>query len=122
MNYRTLDLHELADELADLQDIINTHDEDKSKPTLTDDEQARYDDISNLQQQLHNDLYIEANHGEFLIAEEDFKEYAMCCAEETGAKISTWPYNCIDWDRAADELLPDYSSYEFDGQTWLRND
>ena len=30
-----------------------------------------------------------------------------------------WPYTCVDWERAADELRQDYSSTEFDGKTYL---
>lgn len=32
-----------------------------------------------------------------------------------------WPFNCIDWERAARELQADYSSADFDGVTyWYR--
>lgn len=32
-----------------------------------------------------------------------------------------WPFTCIDWDKAAQELQMDYTSVEFDGITyWVR--
>ena len=34
---------------------------------------------------------------------------------------SLWPYSCIDWEQAAEELQQDYMSVEFDGVTyWMR--
>lgn len=58
-----------------------------------------------------------------LIHDSYFKEYAQELAEDIGAidRNSTWPNNCIDWERAASELQTDYSSVEFDGDTyWYR--
>lgn len=54
-----------------------------------------------------------------------FEEYAEELAEDLGitsSKFQNWPYNCIDWSNAADQLKDDYSSVEFDGETyWYRN-
>lgn len=62
-------------------------------------------------------------HGETLIRDSYFKEYAMELAEDIGAIKSdaSWPNNCIDWDQAARELRMDYSAVDFDGVTyWVR--
>jgi antirestriction protein len=41
-------------------------------------------------------------------------DFAEDMAEQTGVEISnTWPYNCIDWERAARDLMHDY--YESNG-------
>ena len=29
-----------------------------------------------------------------------------------------WPCNCIDWEQAAEELQVDYSTVEYDGETY----
>lgn len=62
--------------------------------------------------------------GETLIADHYFEEYAEQLAEDIGAitKGATWPNDCIDWKRAAEQLQQDYSSLDF-GQTtyWFRS-
>lgn len=63
-------------------------------------------------------------HGEALIRDSYFKDYAQELAEDTGAidRNASWPNTCIDWDQAARELQMDYTSVEFDGVTyWIRS-
>ena len=69
-------------------------------------------------------------HGEILIRDSYFKEYAQELAEDCapfprnspeGKALEMWPYRCIDWDQAARELQMDYTSVDFDGVTyWIR--
>lgn len=62
-------------------------------------------------------------HGEALIRDSHFEEYAKQLAEDIGAISGEekWPCSCIDWERASDELKQDYTSVEFDGVTyWTR--
>lgn len=54
----------------------------------------------------------EFQHGETLIEEGYFTEYA----EELASDVSDynqrevrWPYTCIDWERASEELKQDYA-------------
>jgi hypothetical protein len=57
------------------------------------------------------------------IPDRDFVSYAKELAEDIGAVNSSlgWPYGCIDWEAAAEELRTDYASVEFDGDTyWYR--
>ena len=60
-------------------------------------------------------------HGETLIREEYFVEYAKQFADDIGAVNgdAKWPNNHIDWDAAADELREDYVELTFDGDTYL---
>lgn len=62
-------------------------------------------------------------HGENLIPEDQFTDYAQELAEETGAISSSsdaqWPLYCIDWERAARDLRMDYSEIDIDGTTYL---
>lgn len=63
------------------------------------------------------------SYGETLIRDSYFEEYAQELAEETGAidRNSRWPNNCIDWERAAQELQYDYFTIDFDGvDYWIR--
>lgn len=63
------------------------------------------------------------NHGEALIRDTYFTEYAMQMAEDIGAidRDATWPANYIDWDAAAEALKQDYTCVEFDGvDYWIR--
>jgi len=62
-------------------------------------------------------------HGETLIRDSYFEEYAEQLADDLGAisREATWPLNHIDWKAAADELKIDYTSVDFGGVTyWIR--
>ncbi len=60
---------------------------------------------------------------ETLIAEENFADYAEQLAEDikpsASIDYSTWPLNCIDWEKAAKDLRYDYTEHEFQGTTYL---
>jgi hypothetical protein len=62
--------------------------------------------------------------GATLIHEDYFEDYARELAEDLGdydSKNERWPYTCIDWEKAAEELQQDYTSVDFDGETyWVR--
>lgn len=68
------------------------------------------------------------HYGETLIRDSYFQEYAENLADELGyleqgaqGAQPTWPFTCIDWEKAADELQTDYFSVDFDGITyWIR--
>jgi hypothetical protein len=62
-------------------------------------------------------------HGETLIRDDYFEEYAKDMADDLGLTEDTdrWPLNCIDWERAANELQADYTTISFDGvDYWVR--
>jgi hypothetical protein len=61
--------------------------------------------------------------GETLIRDSYFTDYAKETAEDCCEvpRDLSWPYTCIDWERAAQELQMDYSAVDFDGVTyWIR--
>ena len=63
-------------------------------------------------------------HGETLVRDSYFKDYAQELADDIGAipKDLSWPCSCIDWDQAARELQMDYTSVDFGGVTyWIRS-
>jgi hypothetical protein len=71
-----------------------------------------------------NELDGDWRHGEALILDSHFENYARELAEDIGMvdKSDQWPNRCIDWEQAAEELKQDYSSFEIDGYTyWMRS-
>lgn len=101
------------------------HDEGCTEPepvdNLTEDDKEELMALLALQDEAEG--YSDWKYGAQLIRDSYFTEYAQNLAEELGyiQPNVTWPYNCIDWDEAADELKVDYTSVEFDGVTyWVR--
>lgn len=68
--------------------------------------------------------YSDWRHGVALIRDSHFKDYVRELAEELhGDKMRSaeWPFDCIDWEKAATELQQDYTSVDFDGvDYWVR--
>lgn len=65
--------------------------------------------------------YCDWHSGATLIRESYFEDYARELAEDLhGSEIrdAKWPFSCIDWERAAEELRQDYTAAEFDGVTY----
>jgi len=69
---------------------------------------------------LRDEIGSEWEYGVQLIPTDDFEDYAREFAEDIGAisNDAKWPYNCIDWERAARELMMDYSEVEFRGTSY----
>ena len=68
----------------------------------------------------------EWNNGIAFVKDSYFEEFAEDEADQLGyfgnCSKNDWPYNCIDWRQAASQLQNDYSSVEFDGETyWYRD-
>lgn len=57
-----------------------------------------------------------------LVHEDYFQEYAEELAVDIGAidrsQRGHWPYTCIDWEQAAEELKRDYSVIDIRGGTY----
>jgi hypothetical protein len=65
------------------------------------------------------------NHGAQLISDDYFQKYAEQLADDLGytggGKTDSWPFTCIDWEQAAEELQQDYTQVDFDGSAyWIR--
>lgn len=65
--------------------------------------------------------YGDWSHGETLIRESYFRDYAEEVAEDIGAisRDAQWPLSHIDWEAAANALKSDYTEVTFDGVTYL---
>lgn len=69
------------------------------------------------------DYAVDWEHGEALIRDSYFVDYAKELAEDVGAISDElrWPATHIDWDAAAQDLQQDYTAVDFDGVTyWVR--
>lgn len=58
-------------------------------------------------------------HGETLINEDYFEEYAEDLANDLyDMQNDSWPFYHIDWEAAAEDLKQDYTEVEYDGETY----
>jgi hypothetical protein len=82
------------------------------------DEESELAELETLENEIS-----EFRHGETMIPEDAFEDYARELAEDLGymdsKTASSWPFTCINWSEAADELRQDYSEAEYQGQTYL---
>ncbi len=136
-----IDSRDVIAAIEELEGDIEALRDERSELTFNEDEMSDYDkdrvaeideELVALREQLEPlvSLAGEAggspdwSYGETLIADSYFTEYAEQLADDLGYinKDVQWPYDCIDWDRAADNLKMDYFSVDFDGETfWIRS-
>jgi len=72
--------------------------------------------------QLENEIGREWTSGETLIPEDEFEDYARDFAKDIhGSEVrnASWPFDCIDWEQAAEELQQDFSTVEYQGDTYF---
>lgn len=85
------------------------------------DEGEEYQQVKSLVEECEG--YGDFKHGETLIRDDYFTEYAEQLAEDLGymEDADRWPFTHINWEMAADELKQDYMSVELGGFTyWMR--
>lgn len=89
----------------------------------TQEEEDEYQELSELDRE--GESYCsDWIHGETLIHEDYFEQYAEELASDIGAisHDAKWPLSHIDWHAAAEELKIDYAEVDFGGQTfYIRN-
>lgn len=112
-------------DISNTQDIIDSRDiieriEELEAEVLDDEEQTELATLKALIEDLSGNSGDSPEYGITLIHEHYFEDYAQELAEDIGAipKDLTWPAYCIDWERAAHDLKMDYTSVEFDGETY----
>lgn len=61
-----------------------------------------------------------AHYGVTLVNDSHFEDYAEDYARDVCGMSGSekWPFNHIDWEKAANELQSDYTQIEIDGQTF----
>jgi hypothetical protein len=104
----------------------DVHDEGCSEPepvdNLTEEDKEELKILDALQDDCEG-YASDWRHGTTLIRDSYFKDYAMHLAEDLGYinRYTSWPLNCIDWEKAAEELQIDYTEVTFDGVSyWVR--
>ena len=114
-----------ADDLIDSRDVIARIEELESwaeDEALDDDDAAELAALKALAEEAEG-YAPDWQHGETLIRDSYFEEYAEQLAYDIGAMDRNfgWPAEHIDWKAAADALKIDYTSVEFDGVAyWIR--
>ena len=121
-------IEELETELEGLTLELDDAEEENDETAISDAKQTIDEWNDNNQEELDELLALKDNsgaewrYGITFIAEEDFEEYAQDLASDLyGEEIRNahWPFDCIDWEKAAASLRMDYSSIDYQGTTYL---
>jgi hypothetical protein len=101
--------------------VISSEPDDPHKAdTLDVNEIDRLADLQALEDQLYTDMSSYAHNESCLVPESEFQDYAQELANDIGmvdTDSAIYPY--VDWERWADALKQDYTSVDFDGNTYL---
>ena len=89
---------------------------DSAKDDFGPEEQEELEELENLESEISD-----FRHGETMIPESEFEDYARQLAEDIGAIPDdlAWPCTCIDWEQAAKELEQDYTTVTYQGEDYL---
>lgn len=102
---------EIPDDLKPLIEAL-----DAAIEAFGDDEQDELTALESVESEMDARTF---RDGEMLIPEQDFEDYARELADDLASDgTDRWPFTCIDWKQAADELKMDYSSVEYEGTTY----
>lgn len=132
---RTIDTRDLIEERDDLEltlvdsfnDDFPQYEVEKFEEILLNEEEIQswveyfQDDIDRLEElnKVLEEVY-DSQYGVTLIHEDDFDDYARELVEECGYITRDFPsWIEIDWLATADNVKLDYSSIEFEGETYL---
>ena len=107
--------HDLRAAIIELKQQIQGEDVNEDWTELT-------EELKKLQALLDDAVSRSGSPEQFtLIRDDHFRDWAEDWAEGLGPTTG-WPYDHIDWDKAADALKQDYGQVDFDGETyWVRS-
>lgn len=125
------DLRDLIDTVELAEDAIQEHnegeepDEEQGEFLLTalsdaqDDLKAWQDEYAAPLAELKEFHSEVSGYGDIAINESYWREYAdEQINEALGDRELAWPFNCLDWEQAKDELQSNYSAVEWEGVTF----
>lgn len=98
-----------------VRDIIKRYKKlEKAEPTDTDEERKTLQVLLNRLEGLGGEeFWRDSYYPTVLVRDSYFKQHTQ---EVTGIpEDARWPFNCIDWDKAAQELKFDYGQVDFNG-------
>lgn len=109
-----------SEEITGGEDILDPRDIAERLKYLTRErdrlENSQLEEIDALQE------VVDEGIDDTLVHEDYFREYAEELAVDIGAidrsQRDHWPYTCIDWEQAAEELKQDYSVIDIRGGTY----
>lgn len=113
---------ELRDERQDLVDAVGEAEENLAADVnVAQNALAQWDADNGDELKALDAIENEYSANDTLIRDSYFETHARGEAESLGRSTDGWPFTCIDWERAANELQSDYGSLEFDDVTyWIR--
>lgn len=103
---------ELEEAVTDAQSDL-----DAASAYFGEDEEAELAELETLENEITDFM-----HGETMIREDSFEDYARELAEDLHGQAirdASWPFTCINWSDAADELRQDYTEVGYQGHTYL---
>ena len=122
-------IEELETELEALTEDLEAAEEENDEAAVSDAEQAIEEWKEENQEEIDALTALKDycdgygwDSGLTYIAEEDFEEYAQELAADLygeGIRNASWPFDCIDWEKAAASLRMGYSSIDYQGTTYL---
>ncbi len=118
----TEDIMDSRDVIARIEELESEYDAETFEDNLDEDERDELLALKTLAEEAEN--CCSWADGEILINDDYFEAYAEQYAEDIGMVGSEgrWPVYHINWEAASKELQQDYSSVDFDGQTfWVRS-
>jgi len=129
-----IDSRDILERVEDLKDLFADHTPFRTDGEIefwVDDDDGTETDLFEEYEELEalNEFVEEAesyssdfHHGESVISEDYFTEYAEDMAKDIYVIEEHWPYTAIDWCQAAEQLKQDYCSIAYDGEMyWIRS-
>jgi hypothetical protein len=121
-----IDSRDVIERIEELRDERDAHDEEERGLSWAEEHPDDAEELRALEE-LQSDAEgytSDWRHGAQLIRDSYFEDYARELVEDMHGALrrAEWPFSCIDWEAAADELKHDYTAVDFDGVTyWVRS-
>ena len=126
---RLCELETLRDDAAEALEALHDPDTDETMDEkqaildaanymFGDDEQAELAALEVLRDEIGESTM---RDGEAMIPTSNggFEDYARELHADLHGNNHDWPYNCIDWEKAAEELSQDYTSVSYQGEDYF---
>lgn len=110
----------------DAEEAVDTSFDDEAAEAVEEAQQELQDFMADCEEELNMLEEFESQinntsweYGATVIPEGKFTAYAEEYAEDIhGVKTLEWPFDCVDWDKAAAALKMDFTSIEVGGETY----